>query len=71
MRRAATGARLAGLAGTSSPASPSRPGPIPFAHNNGDPLNRIAAAVGAHLSAVRRVLDAAEEHQRRYVLAAV
>ena len=30
------------------------------AHRNGDPLNRIAAALGVHHSAVKRVLEAAE-----------
>ena len=33
---------------------------ILIAHHNGDPLNRIAAAVGVHHSAVKRVLEAAE-----------
>jgi len=41
------------------------------AHDNGDPLNRIAAAVGVHHSAVKRVLDAAGAHRQRYLLAAV
>ena len=30
------------------------------AHHNGDPLNRIAASLGVHHSAVKRVLEAAE-----------
>ena len=30
------------------------------AHENGDPLNRIAAALGVHHSAVKRVLEASE-----------
>mgnify|MGYP003608373536 CR=1 FL=1 len=41
------------------------------AHRNGDPLNRIAATLGVHHSAVKRVLDAAENlNQRRSVTAA-
>ena len=35
---------------------------ILVANGNGDPLNRIAAAVGVHHSAVKRVLDAADIH---------
>ena len=33
---------------------------ILIAHGNGDPLNRIAAALGVHHSAVKRVVEAAE-----------
>jgi len=44
---------------------------ILVAHGSGDPLNRIAAAVGVHHSAVRRVLDAADAHRQRHLLAAV
>ncbi len=41
------------------------------AHHNGDPLNRIAAALGVHHSAVKRVLDAAENlHPRPSATAA-
>ena len=35
------------------------------AHQKGDPLNRIAAALGVHHSAVKRVLEAAEGQDRR------
>jgi hypothetical protein len=44
---------------------------ILVAHQDGDPLNRIAAAIGVHHSAVRRVLDAANAHRERYLRAAV
>jgi len=40
------------------------------AHESGDPLNRIAATLGVHHSAVKRVLDAAEANSRRHLLAA-
>jgi Protein of unknown function (DUF2637) len=40
------------------------------AHNNGDPLNRIAADLGVHHSAVKRVLNAAEANSQRHLLAA-
>ncbi len=43
---------------------------ILLAHHNGDPLNRIAAALGVHHSAVKRVLEAADAHRGRYLLAA-
>ena len=43
---------------------------ILVAHRNGDPLNRIAANLGVHHSAVKRVLDAAEANSQRYLLAA-
>ena len=39
------------------------------AHHNGDPLNRIAATLGVHHSAVRRVLEAAEERERGQLVA--
>ncbi len=38
---------------------------ILIAHHNGDPLNRIAATLGVHHSAVKRVLDAAENLDQR------
>ena len=41
-----------------------------MAHRNGDPLNRIAANLGVHHSAVKRVLDAAEANSQLYLLAA-
>ncbi len=41
------------------------------AYQNGDPLNRIAAALGVHHSAVRRVLDAADAHHPGDLLTAV
>lgn len=41
------------------------------AHDNGDPLNRIAATVGVHHRGVRRVLEAAEARRGDRVLAAV
>jgi hypothetical protein len=37
---------------------------ILIAHQNGDPLNRIAADLRVHHSAVKRVLEAAEHGQR-------
>ena len=40
------------------------------AHRNGDPLNRIAAALGVHHSAVKRVLQAAEDLVEGHRLAA-
>jgi len=40
------------------------------AHDNGDPMNRIAANLGVHHSAVKRVLGAAEANSQRYLLAA-
>ena len=40
---------------------------ILVAYGNGDPLNRIAAAVAVHHSAGKRVLDAAEKHHQRYL----
>ncbi|MCB0937639.1 MAG: DUF2637 domain-containing protein [Mycobacterium sp.] len=43
---------------------------ILVAHHNGDPLNRIAANLGVHHSAVKRVLDAAEAISERQLLAA-
>jgi hypothetical protein len=43
---------------------------ILVAYENGDPLNRIAADLGVHHSAVKRVLDAAEANIQRYLLAA-
>jgi hypothetical protein len=44
---------------------------ILVAHENGDPLNRIAAAIGVHHSAVKRVLGAAEVHRQGHLLALV
>jgi hypothetical protein len=44
---------------------------ILVAHENGDPLNRIAAALGVHHSAVKRVLEAAGANSQRRLLAAV
>ena len=44
---------------------------ILVAHHNGDPLNRIAAAVGVHHSAVKRILDAADVHRQHHLLTAV
>lgn len=44
---------------------------ILLAHQNGDPLNRIAAVLGVHHSAVKRVLDAAAPNRERYQHAAV
>jgi len=41
------------------------------AHQDGDPLNRIAAAVGVQYSAVRRILDAADTNRQRDLVAAV
>jgi hypothetical protein len=43
---------------------------ILVAHEKGAPLNRIAATVGVHHSAVRRILDAAEANSQRDLLAA-
>ena len=42
---------------------------ILIAHDNGDPLNRIAAALGVHHSAVKRVVEAADA-QRQLLLSA-
>ena len=42
---------------------------ILIAHDNGDPLNRIAAALGVHHCAVKRVVEAAEA-QRQLLLSA-
>jgi hypothetical protein len=44
---------------------------IIIAHESGDPLNRIAASVGVHHSAVKRVLDAANTHREPNLRAAV
>jgi hypothetical protein len=42
---------------------------ILVAHGNGDPLNRIAATVGVHHSAAKRVLAAAEIRCQRDLMA--
>ena len=39
------------------------------AHDHGDPLNRIAKQVGAHHTAVSRVIDAATAHRQRSLAA--
>lgn len=44
---------------------------ILLAHQNGDPLNRIAAVLGVHHTAVKRVLDAADVHRQDQLLTAV
>jgi len=44
---------------------------ILMAHNDGDPLNRIAAYLGVHHSAVKRVLEAAGANSQRDPPAAV
>ncbi len=44
---------------------------ILVAHQNGDALNRIAARVGVHHSAVKRVLDAADVHRQHQLVTAV
>lgn len=44
---------------------------ILVANQNGDPLNRIAAVLGVHHSAVKRVLDAADPNREGYLHAAV
>jgi hypothetical protein len=39
------------------------------AHNNGDPLNRIAKDVDRHHTAVKRIIDAAAVHRQRQLAA--
>ena len=41
------------------------------AHQDGAPLNRIAATLDVHHSAVKRVLDGADAHRQRHLAAAV